>query len=60
MSRVVSVSSDELEARRVEILNRLGLSLDEFRDRAESSSLVGEEWDAWQALRDIGFLLGDE
>lgn len=59
MSRVVSVSNDELAARRDEILRRLGLSLEELRSRADAGALTGDEWDAWQRLCDIEFLLGD-
>lgn len=60
MSRVVSVSRDELIERRRKILLELGVSYEEFRSLAERSALVGREWEAWQALVDIGFLLGDE
>ena len=59
MSRVVEVSRRELEARRQVILDRLGTTYDELRERLEASALVGEEWDAWEELCDIDFLLGD-
>lgn len=57
--RVVEVSREELELRRKEVLGRLGISLTELTERASAGSLVGYEWEAWQDLRDIGFLLGD-
>lgn len=57
--RAIEVSRAELEERRGEILRRVGMSLDDLRDRAEAGALVGEEWEAWQQLRDIAFLLGD-
>lgn len=60
MSRVVSVSRAELEERRDEILQRLDLTLDELRSRADAGALIGEEWEDWQALCDIEFLLGED
>lgn len=59
MSRVVTVSREELEDRRRSILSGVGLSCEELRDRAASSTLIGDEWEAWQELRDVEFLLGD-
>lgn len=60
MSRVIPVSGAELEGRRAEILRKFGVSLDELTARAESGALLGDEWEAWQELCDIAFLLGDE
>ena len=57
--RVEKLSRAELEARRAEILRKVGASLEELAARAEASSLVGAEWDAWEELEDIAFLLGD-
>ena len=57
--RVVAVSREELERRRAEILDGIGISLTEIRTKAKSGSLVGDEWEAWQDLQDVGFLLGD-
>lgn len=51
------LSRDELLARREEILKRVGADLEEFTARAHSFSLVGEEWDAWDQLQNIAFLL---
>lgn len=59
MSRVIEVSPEALEARREAILGRVGVSLEELRRRADAGALVGEEWEAWQELCDISFLLGD-
>lgn len=59
MSRVVEVSRTELEARRSAILSRLGVSLDALVERAAASALIGDEWDAWEEISDIAFLLGD-
>ena len=60
MVRVVSVERDELLARRDEILAKHGLSLTDLADRATQYALVGSEWDAWEELRSIAFLLGEE
>jgi hypothetical protein len=57
--RVVEVSREELELRRKEVLDRLGISLQELAGKARAGSLVGDEWEAWQDLQDVGFLLGD-
>lgn len=59
MSRVIEVSQEALEARREAILSRAGVSLEELRRRAAAGALVGEEWEVWQELCDIAFLLGD-
>jgi glycine cleavage system regulatory protein len=60
MVRVVSVDRDELLTRREEILAEHGLSLADLATRAAQYALVGSEWDAWEELRSIEFLLGDE
>lgn len=60
MVRVVSVDRAELLARRAEILDKHGLTIQDFASRADHYSLVGAEWDAWEELRSIAFLLGDE
>jgi hypothetical protein len=60
MSRVTEVSRSELEARRAAILDTLGLTMSQLYERAEAGALVAEEWEAWQTLRDILYLLGDD
>lgn len=60
MSRVVSVSRADLEARREELLSRLDVTVEELRRRADAGSLLGDEWEVWQRLCDIEFLLGDD
>ncbi len=59
MVRVVNVQRQQLERRRAEILARHGVTLDEFAERASRYALVGNEWDAWEELRGIAFLLDD-
>ncbi|MEZ0341654.1 hypothetical protein ACAG25_16925 [Mycobacterium sp. pV006] len=53
------MSDDELRDRRNAILDKLGLTLDELRERAKNYALVGEEHDAWEQLESIAFLLGE-
>lgn len=59
MVHVVNAQRQELVRRRSEILARHGVTLDEFTDRAARYELVGDEWDAWEELRGIAFLLDD-
>ncbi|HSV66861.1 MAG TPA: hypothetical protein VLJ59_13245 [Mycobacteriales bacterium] len=57
---VREVTREELLRRREAILARLGVEYDELARRAESYSLAGDEWSAWDRLQEIEFLLGDE
>lgn len=50
MTQVVEVTREALIVRREEILARVGAGWDEFAERARSFSLVGDEWDAWDAI----------
>jgi hypothetical protein len=55
---VLTVTRDELLARREELLAQAGLTLEELRSRAETYSLSGEEWELVTELDHIDFLLG--
>ncbi|BBY13833.1 hypothetical protein [Mycobacterium marseillense] len=55
----LSMSDEELRARREEILSKLGLTLDELRIRADKYVLVGDEYEAWEELESIAYLLAD-
>ena len=57
--RTITVSREELLERRGEILASLGMSLDEFQERVERESLIGDEWYAAEDLDEIEFLLCD-
>jgi predicted neuraminidase len=59
MTRVAAVTDEELRARRERILAKLGIPLDELRDRATRYALVGDEYEAWEQLESIAFLLGE-
>lgn len=57
---VVTVRREDLVARRQRILERLGMSLDEFKNVAATSVLTGDQWDALEDLENIAFLLGED
>ncbi|MFJ8910622.1 hypothetical protein [Amycolatopsis sp. NPDC102389] len=60
MAHVEAVTRDELLQRRDGILEQLGTDLATFTERARAFSLVGDEWDTWDELQNIAFLLGDD
>jgi hypothetical protein len=55
----LSMSDEQLRARREEILSKLDLSMDELRARAERYALVGDEYEAWEELGSIAYLLAE-
>ncbi|MCV7199969.1 hypothetical protein [Mycobacterium angelicum] len=59
MTKIETLSDTQLRERRVDILRKLGVSLDDLRERAKSYALVGEEHEAWEQLASIAFLLGE-
>jgi hypothetical protein len=59
MTKIATLSDAELRDRREAILGKLGVSLEDLRDRAKSYALVGEEHEAWEQLESIAFLLGE-
>ncbi|MEI4271879.1 hypothetical protein TEK04_09110 [Klenkia sp. LSe6-5] len=59
MSPVITVSRDELERRRRELLAGLGCTLDEFETLAATRTLTGHEFDVREELDEIAFLLGE-
>lgn len=58
-SRVVVESREALEARRAEILNQLGMTLEQLAELADSQTLMPEELEAQEELQEIAFLLGE-
>jgi hypothetical protein len=60
MTRVTKVTKEDLLARREAILQRHGVSLEEFAERAKHYTLAGDEWADWDELQGIAFLLQDE
>lgn len=59
MSPVITVSRDDLERRRCELLVELGCTLDEFERLAATRTLIGREYDVREELDEIAFLLGE-
>lgn len=59
MTKIATLSDNELRERREAILRRLGVSIDDLQARAKSYALVGEEHEAWEQLESIAFLLGE-
>ena len=53
---VKDVTLRDLRKRRREILDQLGMTHEELAGKAASGSLVGDEWAAWEELREIEFL----
>lgn len=60
MTQTISVTREQLLEERAAILGRYDTTLEEFTGRADGYRLVGDEWQAWERLRDIAFLLGDD
>lgn len=60
MTRVIDRTPEELRAARDAILQRHGLTLDEFAELARRFHLSGEQWQAWDDLEGIAFLLHEE
>jgi hypothetical protein len=56
MPHVQEVSLKDLNARRKAILAHIGMPYEELAAKAAARSLVGEEWAAWDEIREIDFL----
>jgi hypothetical protein len=56
MTRVQDVTLEDLNKRRQEILDRVGMSYEELAAKAATRSLVGDEWAAWEEVREVDFL----
>lgn len=55
--RVMEMATADLWRRREEILRSVGLTYDELRRRATDHALVGDEWDAWEEISELDYLL---
>lgn len=60
MAPTIMMTRAGLETRRSEILNRLGVSLEDFAETVQTNTLSGEEWEARDQLEEISFLLNEE
>lgn len=48
---------EELEARRAQLLERLSTTMPELRARHAAGVLTPDEWEAWEELDGLAFLL---
>jgi hypothetical protein len=60
MTSVIVKSPADLRRQREDLLNRVGSTYDELRERAESYQLTADERNVWETLKTIDYLLGDE
>lgn len=56
MTQVHEVTLHDLDERRKAILSRVGMSYSELAAKAHAGSLIGDEWVAWEEIREIDFL----
>ena len=56
MPHIQEVTLEALNARRKAVLDRIGMSYEELAAKAEAGSLIGDEWAAWDEIREIDFL----
>ncbi len=60
MAPTITRTRKQLEDRRIEILTKLRMTLDEFAQVVETSTLSGEEWEALDQLEEVDFLLNEQ
>ena len=56
MTHVQDVTLRELNKRRKAILDRIGMTYEELSAKAAARSLIGDEWAAWEEIRELDFL----
>ena len=56
MPRAQEVTLEQLEERRRAILKQVGMTYAELARKARAHALVGDEWAAWDEIREIDFL----
>jgi hypothetical protein len=56
MTHVQNVTLRDLNKRRKAILDDLGMTYEELAAKAATRSLIGDEWAAWDEIREIDFL----
>jgi hypothetical protein len=60
MSKVIVKSREGYEARREELLQRVGMTYEELDERAREYLLTATERSVWETIRSIDFLLGND
>jgi hypothetical protein len=56
MTHVQDVTRRDLDRRRRAILDRIGITHEELAHKAADHSLAGDEWTAWEEIRQLDFL----
>ena len=56
MPEVQDLTLSDLNERRRGLLEHLGMTYEDLASKAAAGSLVGDEWAAWEELREIDFL----
>lgn len=56
MTCVQNVTRRDLDKRHKQILADIGMSYEELAAKAAARSLIGDEWAAWEEIREIEFL----
>jgi hypothetical protein len=56
MTHVQDVTLRDLNKRRKAILDRIGMPYEELAAKAAARTLIGDEWSAWEEIREIDFL----
>jgi len=56
----IEVNRQDLDRRRREVIERIGLPEHELRRRAHDHVATPDERDAWSEIEEIDFLLGDD
>ena len=57
--RTIEVTPTELATRRADVLEKLGMTREQFPERVREGSLSPSEWEARSELEQIAFLRGD-
>lgn len=60
MAVVISMSRDDLSHHRQKLLDSVGMTYEELRERAIAYTLRSEERAAYEAIRSIDYLLGND
>jgi hypothetical protein len=56
---IEKLTRDEANAQRKTLLDNIGMTFDEVRNRADDYSLTPEEMSAWRRIEDLTWLLGE-
>lgn len=60
MTRVVTVTREEMLERRQQLLDAAHTTLEDLAGRARTGDLLDDEWVLWSEIREVQFLLGED